>query len=130
MPASYHIDRANRLVLSRAEGAVTDDDLISHIARLRADADFDPTYDQVFDLLGVGKVEITFNGIRRAVAESAFKPGVRRAFVTERPVLIGLVRMFEQMRRDPQHIRVFATAEQAQAWLAEKRVRAQPSAVV
>lgn len=130
MPSRYHIDRANRLVLSSAEQTVTDDDLLGHIRQLRNDPDFDPAFDQLFDLSRVDRVEVTFNGVRLAVAESAFKPGVRRAFVTQRPALIGLVRTFEQMRRDPHHIRVFATVELAQSWLAERTVAATAVAVI
>lgn len=117
MPTSYTIDQANRLVLSRAEGTVTDEELLKHIDNLSADPTFDRTFNQVFDTLAVSRVNVSPRAVRLAASHSVFARGSCCAFVTNRPVIIGLVRMFEQLTPHHNQVQIFANCQEAKAWL-------------
>jgi hypothetical protein len=46
MPISFQIDIARRIVLTRAYGTLTDEDLINHRQMLKTDTTSDPTFNQ------------------------------------------------------------------------------------
>src|ERR1700694_1639889 len=57
VPASYHIDKARRLVISTASGLLTADDLSLHQRQLLGDPDFDPSCSQIFDCTAVSGID-------------------------------------------------------------------------
>ena len=119
MPFRYEIDRARRLVLSTATGTVTDEDLHTHMRRLAADPNFDPTYRQLVDLRDVSNVDVTSGGLRALGSSNPWKEPTRRAVVCERDVVFGLARMYQLLTDDdPHEVQVFREISEALDWLA------------
>ncbi len=107
MPADYTIDNAHRVVFSRAWGVLTDDDLLEHQRRLKADPAFDPSFNQLFDFRAVTESRLTSEGIRLLARRNAFGAHAKRAFVVLSPVMFGMMRMFEILTADdPDELRV------------------------
>jgi hypothetical protein len=124
MPASYKIDKEQRLVLSSGTGVVTAEDMWAHQRQLSNDKDFDPSFSQLVDLTGVTAIGFTPDDVHGLAERSIFSPQSRRAFVAKRDLLYGLARMFELLReaRGKDEIQVFRDRNEALEWLfAEKR---------
>lgn len=118
MPADYRIDAQRRLISSAGRGAVTDDDLRGHQARLRSDPAFDPSYDQLWDFSQVTRIEVTSEALRELAGSRSFKAGARRAMVTPSDVGFGLARMFQILHDEaPEELRVFRDLGEARSWL-------------
>jgi hypothetical protein len=120
MPASYEIDKEQRLVMSTASGVLTVDDIWGHQKRLATDKDFDPNFSQLMDFNGVTEVAFETDDVRKFAETSIFSPNSRRALVVQRNDLVfGFSRMFEMLRslRGDQSIRVFRNRNEALGWL-------------
>lgn len=119
MPAAYRIDRERSLVLSRAWGTLTDDDIRRHYDRLRTDPGFHPDMRQLVDLREVTAVEVNARYIRESAQRSPFRTGVRRAYVATSGVAFGIARMLEAYT-DPGggEVEVFQDIAVAEGWLA------------
>ena len=70
MPTTYQRDPVRHLVVSRAWGILTDDDIDSHYKRLVADPGFDPTFRQVCDMMEVTRIDATSDMLRRLAASA------------------------------------------------------------
>jgi hypothetical protein len=110
--------------VSYVEGPVTDDDVFHHSTRMAADPLFDPGFDHLVDTTLIGDVHITSQCIRTVAGMSPFSAGSHRAFVTNKPVVTGLVRMFELSQQRSSHIRLFRSIAEARQWLDECRQNA------
>ena len=118
MPASYEIDPQRRLVLSRGWGVLTDEDLITHYERLRADPAFDPTYGQLADLREVERVATAGVTIEVVARLRVFAPGVRRAVIAPEEVAFTVARLFaSHAEPQDQQIEVFRDAKAAEDWV-------------
>jgi hypothetical protein len=118
MPAAYEIDPRRRLVLSRGWGVLTDEDLMAHYERLRADPAFDPTYGQLADLRDVERVATAGVTIEVVARIRVFAPGVRRAVIASDDVAFGMARMFASFAEpQDQQIEVFRDARAAEDWV-------------
>jgi hypothetical protein len=118
MPASYEIDAQRRLVLSRGWGVLTDEDLIDHYERLRADPDLDPTYAQLIDLREVERFATAGVTIELVARLRVFAPGARRAVIASEDVAYGMARMFASFAESQdQQIEVFRDARAAVDWV-------------
>jgi hypothetical protein len=119
VPLSYTIDTINRIVRVRVEGVLTEDDLMAARERLRADPAFDPAFAQYMDLRQATDVALSASTIEFISGLSVFTPGVKRAFVAEKPVHIGMARMYGLWSElHNQNVRVFRDATEAEIWLA------------
>ena len=122
MPASYRIDVARRLVLSRAWGVFTAQDLFDHYTALAADAAFDPSFSQLVDLRDVEQVDMEPSVIRRHALEFLYGAGTQRALVTSSDVAYELARMYGTFAAYvPQNVRVFRDMRDAEQWLGSRR---------
>ena len=118
MPASYRIDVARRLVLSRAWGVFTAQELYDHFTSLAANPAFDPSFPQLVDLRGVERPYMEPSIIRRHALEFLFGPGTQRALVTASDVAYELARMYGNFAAYvPQNVRVFRDMHDAEHWL-------------
>lgn len=118
MPAEYLIDIERRLVISRAWGALTDDDVCEHYQALRADPLFDPTYRQLVDMTGITKDLVGISTKQQASQNQIFAPGVRRAWVASQDYTFGMARMYAVSAESKgQSIGVFRDRSEAEAWL-------------
>ena len=118
MPASYRIDVARRLVLSRAWGVFTAQDLYDHFSSLSADPVFDPSFSQLVDLRDVERVDMEPSVIRRHALERLFGEGAQRALVTSSDVAYELARMYGTFAAYvSQNVHVFRDMHDAEQWL-------------
>ena len=115
----YEIDIQNRLVRTRADGTLTDADLIDGDSALRNDPEFDPAYYQLLDLTEADGSEITAAGVRALASQlPLFSSSARRALVVRSDLGFGMGRMFELLREGKSgEVRVFRVIEEAHAWL-------------
>jgi hypothetical protein len=105
-------------VITRIWGAATDDDVVGHNQRLRADPLFDPTFRQLADMSGVSEILVNTSTIEVVSRGQLFVPGTRRAFVASDDAVFGLLRKYELHAESlGQTIRVFRDIKLAEAWL-------------
>jgi hypothetical protein len=118
LPAEYLIDVERRLVISRAWGALTDDDVREHNRALRADPLFDPTYRQLVDMSGITEDLVDITTKRQESQNQIFKPGVRRAWVASKDYTFGMARMYAVAAENQgQTIAIFRARSEAEEWL-------------
>ena len=115
---SYHIDLDKRRVTSTVTGVIGDTDLQEHMNALGEDPDFGEDLDQLMDLTGASKIEVTSAMVRDSFQASPFGSGSRRAIVASSDLAFGLARMFQILRDDhPDEIEVFRGIEEAGRFL-------------
>lgn len=118
MPESFEIDADRKLVICRAWGLLTDEELRDHYKRLLADPAFRPEYCQFADLRGVTEFTVDSRTIEDAARMQVFSPGTRRAFVAPTGVAFGLARMFSAYSASAgQTLEVFKDVHSAEEWL-------------
>jgi hypothetical protein len=107
------------LILTRAEGRVTFDDVKGHQDRLLADPGFDAGFDQLIDGTAAMKFEISAEEARTLAMRRILAPKSRRAFVATKPHIFGLGRMMEIYREGSEfaEVQVFYSMEEALQWL-------------
>lgn len=121
MPADYEIDSDHRIVYSRGWGRLTDEDLVDYQARLTADPEFCPHFDQLVDLTAVETLALSAEGVRMSAAREEWSPEARRAFVAPLDAVYGMVRMHEAFSgAENPNRKIFRCISEARAWLGEK----------
>jgi hypothetical protein len=122
MPTHYTIDPVLRVVLCVAEGRYSDEDARANQDKLRKDPNFDPTFDQIYDLTQATEVAVTSACMADLVVTQPFKIGIRRAMIVANPVQYGISRMIAGMAgARARYFRIFSTRAEALAWLAQPR---------
>lgn len=118
MPADYAIDVEQRLVLTTFTGAVTLDDVMGLIARLRSDSRFEPTFSELVDLSGASAVHLGHAEFQRLGSLDPFSRDSKRAFlVPSQGAVFGVTRMFHILRNENPSIRIVHTIDEAKEWL-------------
>ncbi len=119
MGTSYSIDRARRLVRSRAWGVVTEEDLRDHYSHMMADPLFESDFQQIIDLRRLEAALIRPRELQTAAAMLRFDVGTRRAFVATTAAGEELAARYSGYARAAgQDVRVFGSVDDAEAWLA------------
>ena len=127
MPASYRIDTAVRVIFSRAEGRLTDQDLLTHQDRLREDPAFQWSFDQIYDFSDVTAIDVTDATLRRLNERLPFLRGVKRAFVASSDMTRDLTERVSALRDvTMEQTRIFDDLEAARRWLHLDKVRSNP----
>lgn len=128
MAENYHIDHEQRLIWSKCWGVLSDEDLLNHHARLKADPDFNPSYSQLVDTTEVTTVTLTPKVVQQVAQNSTFAPESKRAFLVVKNIIFGLARMFQVYVnvRGQNNIQVHRDRAKALAWLEVRE--ADPSA--
>jgi hypothetical protein len=122
VPASYRIDKARGIVLTRYEGRLSDHDVLGLQRRLAADPEFVPALRQLIDMREIEELEITSEGIQRLAQGNPFGTGSRRAGVASKDDVYGVARMFEMMRQEKgDELRIFRSLDDALDWLGLER---------
>ena len=121
----YQIQTDGRYLRVTYSGHVTQDEVINSardVASLRATLAQVP--DQLMDFSGIGKQDTRYEllqPIGTALRKQIFPNAFRYAMVASTPVSYGIARMFQTLVSHPQiDARVFKSADEAEAWLAEK----------
>jgi hypothetical protein len=118
MPATFEIDAARRLVVSRAWGVLEDADLAATQAGVRADARFDAGFSQIFDFTAVTEVRLTGATLIGLSRTSPFAIDARRAVVVSSDVAFGMARMYALASdRGAESFQIFRDMESALQWL-------------
>lgn len=121
MPADFRIDTTTGVVFSNAWGELTDADLRDHQTRLKSEAGFTPSLNQLFDFRDVTSVEVTSLGIRTLADRNPFGDQSKRAFVVNdgNLAMFGMLRMFQILTDEyPDELRVqYDHIEAARQWL-------------
>ena len=128
MPADFELVPGTRTVHSRGWGALTDADLLDHMAQIAAlfkSRSIDSDWAQIADFGGVDNVDcVTTAGIRRAAEENPWPQFAVRAFVVVTDEQFGLLRMYQALG-DPKtgDIGITRSVVDAHAFIARERVR-------
>ena len=118
MSMSYKIDRERRVVLTRAWGVLSTQELIDVTSRILLDPRFDPTYRSLGDLREVSDITVDTFDTAHMAATPLFAPGTRRAIVATSDVAYGMARMFAAYaERNGQEVRIFRDMPAAEGWL-------------
>jgi hypothetical protein len=118
MPATYEIDVARRLVLSRGWGVFTEQELIDHFTRLSNDPAFQSTFSQLADLREVTHAAVRREFLRRHALEHLFDRHARRAIVVSSADHYELARIYAEFAQySPNNVHVFRDMHDAEAWL-------------
>jgi hypothetical protein len=120
MPLTYTIDASRRIIVARASGVLTEDDLRSTRILMRGDPGFNRNFGQLLDLRAADEVTVSVPAMARIAAASAFAPGVRRAFVGVTDAQYNMARTFAMLSEPhDQLVHVFRDISVAEAWLME-----------
>jgi hypothetical protein len=118
MPVHYLIDVDRHLVRTSITGILTPEDLVTHIAELRADPSFNPQFSEIVDASQVEDVPLGYEDLKRLTPMDPFSTSSRRAFVIPtRNVAFGVARMYQLLQNEDPRIRIFQTEEDAARWL-------------
>ena len=118
MPIIHRIEPSYRMVYTRGYGVVTDEDILGHNRDLKADPDFDPTFNQLLDFTEAVEIKIQTETIQRIARRRIFDLSSQRAIVVDTALKFGLSRMFQNLRLpEDENIRVFFDIVEARKWL-------------
>jgi hypothetical protein len=125
MPISHEIDAENRLVVARASGVLTHDDIVAYQRDVWSQEEV-LGFDEIVDVSGVDR--IAFESSRRvseiaaiaAERDSKSDPS-RLAIVAPTPETYGLARMYQTFREttpgSTRSVNVVRTLAEAHKWL-------------
>jgi len=119
MPIKYEIDPSRRLILTTADGVLTDTDVIGHKKALIADPAFQPGMLELSDVRDVNQLDVTPEGIRVFTSFDRAhddQPG-RLAIVASEDFVFGMARMYQMSTTDDSNVGVFRSMEEAKEWL-------------
>lgn len=121
MPLSHRVDRDAGVAFARAEGALSDEELLDFAQRMANDPEFRSGVHELIDVRAADLRAVTSRTLRRAAEIfAAFDTAATRgriAFVAPADVAFGLARMYQAFRTDAVEIRVFREMDEARAWL-------------
>ena len=114
MAYSYEVDPARRLVVSRASGVFTPDDVIAVRMQVAGDATFDPTFDQIIDLTNATELRFDYDEMLAVAASSLSQAVVRRAVVARTAEQHGVACIFQVASEAVgQRVDIFKTFDEA-----------------
>ena len=124
----FSIDADVRTRVAEFTGTVDDAELLGSYAELTTNPDYDESLDDLVDLRGLERLDVSSESIRRLVSMftplDGVAPNTRLAIVAPRDDVFGMARMYQILRSDaPEEIAVFRDRAEADAWLAGHRHR-------
>ena len=128
MPFDVELLPAERVVLTRAWGTVTDDDVVGQVERTAAlfrDGTIDGDWAQIVDYSAVTDVDgVTSAGVRRAAEANAWPRYAVRAVIVSSDEQFGLARMYQALGGPKtSDLCITRSAAEARAFIASERVR-------
>jgi hypothetical protein len=121
VPCDCELDLTRRLVNAFAWGTITYDEAVATRLKFTTHPSFKPDFDQIYDIRGVTRLNITAAQLQTLAASHLFGRGSRRAFVAPRSVTFSFARTFQlyrQFHRGEEQIKLFHSLEDAEAWIA------------
>jgi len=120
MPYNYHIEKAQRLVISTARDCVTYAEIRDHQDQLLFDRHFNPDFNQLIDGTRTTALEISSDEAMMVALRQIFSGTSRRAYVSPGPTVPGvglLMATYQDARMISSLIRVFYDIPSAFNWL-------------
>jgi hypothetical protein len=118
LSASYWIDSKAGLVVTKLEGVVTVEELLTLQSTIAADQAFVPTFKVLANASAVVEMQLDSAKVRRLLDHSPFKRGARRALVGPPGAVYGFFRMAEMMSENSGiETQVFLDRDEAMEWL-------------
>ena len=122
MSTSFQIDSKKHLIIAAWKGDIRDKNLLETIRELQKRADYNPMYNQLHDLRGVGLTDVTGGAMRELIAIDPIQPGTKRALVISDNVTLGHARLYEMIANvDQSQYQIFKNMEEAETWLDGKK---------
>ena len=115
---SIYVDR--RLMITRAWGHITLDDMQAFRQELAARPEFDPTWAHVFDARDAVKFDLSSEEIRHLAETSLLAPCARRSLVATDGTIFDNFRMYGalfELQVDGSAVGVFTTLDDAIEWV-------------
>jgi hypothetical protein len=127
MPVDIDLDRAQRIVHSRAWGAVSDGDLLDHMSRIQELLTLgttDPSWAHVYDLSEADMTLVSAGTVRRLAEGSPWPAGTVRVLIGPRDIQFGLARMYALLGgARTESVHVTRSADEAAAFIEQARSR-------
>lgn len=121
MPVENQVIPSHHLVITRMFGEVVYDDVLNVSKQLLADPEFNPKYDQLVDLSGVVKVNVSSDMLRNhARSVLPYEKSSSCSVIATSDLVYGMARMYASVQSDHREFRVFRTVMEAEAWLASE----------
>ena len=120
MPFATSFYRDRRLIITRAWGHITLDDVRAYQQELGQRPEFDATWAHVVDARDAVQFDLSSGEIRDLAATSVLAPSARRAMVATDPATFGLFRMYGtlfELHVDGSAVGVFTTLDEAIEWV-------------
>lgn len=117
MPIGYAIDASRRIVFLRVWGILAGHIVEQLALTLRQMEGFEPEFSVLCDLREVTRFAIDHRKVAGYAAKSAFRREARRAVIVGSSESMGMTRMYEQVGRFEESLRIFHTRESALEWL-------------
>jgi len=122
MPLTYTIDRRLKIVIARASGVLSEEDLRGSREQIQSDPAYHPTFAQLFDLSDVTDIEVSIPVMARIAGSASVAPGARHAFVGISDIQYEMARTFATLAEPHnQFVHVFRDRAIAEAWVLEQR---------
>jgi len=119
MPVENKIIVEKRLIITRMFGDVDYADVTSVNQMLTAMPEFDRSFDQLVDLTGIAKINVSADVLRNfARGQVVFRKESRCAVVAPTDLVYGMARVYASVQSDRNDFQIFRTFEEAQSWLA------------
>ena len=115
---SFYLDR--RLMVTRAWGHITVDDVRAFRQEIVARSEFDPGWAHIFDARDAVDFDLSNEEIRQIAETSRLAPSARRAMVATDPVIFDRFRTYGtlfQLHVDGSAVGVFKTLNDAIDWV-------------
>jgi len=115
---SFYLDR--RLMITRAWGHITVDDVRAFRQEIVARPGFDPMWAHIFDARDAFEFDLSNEEIRQIAETSRLAPSARRAMVATDPVIFDRFRTYGtlfQLQVDGSAVGVFKTLDDAIEWV-------------
>ena len=130
MPVTYQIDANTKTVRTTCIGPVMLEDVIEHFHTLQQDPSCPSHLDVLLDVSGITSLpeKHELRTVTRTIAEISGRVTFGDcAIVASRDAVFGMMRMFEVFAQQYFRLtRVFRTVSEAEAWLAQQQLQANP----
>jgi len=121
MAFSFRIDTKHRLVLFKARGSFSSEDMLTCVEKVVSDPDFKPDFDHLVDLRDVTNFMSSADDVKvraRRDHNSRKLNASRIAIVSSSDIVFGMSRMYEILMDDADvTVRAFRNMDEATSWL-------------
>ena len=118
MPWTLRIDKEQGVVFLKLNGAALIEEVSVGQTTLRDHPDFKPHFRALYDLQEATDFDLDASKLYRMSENNPFDGSGRRAFVANRTLVHGMMRIYTTLRdEDKDHIQIFDDMAEAKEWL-------------